>query len=431
MKIEKMNIENIIPYENNAKIHTQEQIEQICNSIKQFGNNDPIAIDENNVIIEGHGRLYALKQLGYEEVEIIRLTHLTDEEKKAYILAHNKLTMNTGFDFEKLEKELKSISFNMNDLGFDDFDFEEDKESIYDKIKNNPINSNLFETFIIPPFSVFDTRSKYWIDRKNEWIDLGIKSELGRDGKLLFCDNLSNDSLPQTSIFNPVICEVCYNWFGIDNSVILDPFAGGSVRGIVAEKLGNSYIGIDLRKEQIEANIVNAKECNCDLDKINWIVGNSQNVDNYVDNESVDLIFTCPPYFDLEVYSDDKDDISNMDFEDFKAVYTDILEKCANKLKNNRFAIVVISDVRDNQGRYRDLTGITKQAFLNKGFCFYNDIILVNVVDSAALRARKAMVNRKVTRTHQNILVFYKGNTKEIQNNFKVLENMDYSLEEF
>lgn len=430
MKIEKMNIENIIPYENNAKIHTKEQIEQIKNSILQFGNNDPIAIDENNTIIEGHGRYFALKELGYNDVDVIKLTHLDEEKKRAYILVHNKLTMNTGFDFKLLQDELDCLNIDMSQFGFD-INFDIEKETLYDKIKNNPINSNLFDTFIVPPFSVFDTRSKCWIDRKNEWIDLGIKSELGRDGKLLFCDNLSNDSLPQTSIFNPVICEVCYNWFGIDNSVILDPFAGGSVRGIVAEKLGNSYIGIDLRKEQIEANIVNAKECNCDLDKINWIVGNSQNVDNYVDNESVDLIFTCPPYFDLEVYSDDKDDISNMDFEDFKAVYTDILEKCANKLKNNRFAIVVISDVRDNQGRYRDLTGITKQAFLNKGFCFYNDIILVNVVGSAALRARKAMVNRKVTRTHQNILVFYKGNTKEIQNNFKVLENMDYSLEEF
>lgn len=430
MKIEKMNIENIIPYENNAKIHTKEQIEQIKNSILQFGNNDPIAIDENNTIIEGHGRYFALKELGYNDVDVIKLTHLDEEKKRAYILVHNKLTMNTGFDFKLLQNELDCLNIDMSQFGFD-IDFDIEKETLYDKIKNNPINSNLFDTFIVPPFSVFDTRSKCWIDRKNEWIDLGIKSELGRDGDLLFCDNLSNDSLPQTSIFNPVICEVCYNWFGIDNSVILDPFAGGSVRGIVAEKLGNSYIGIDLRKEQIEANIVNAKECNCDLDKINWIVGNSQNVDNYVDNESVDLIFTCPPYFDLEVYSDDKDDISNMDFEDFKAVYTDILEKCANKLKNNRFAIVVISDVRDNQGRYRDLTGITKQAFLNKGFCFYNDIILVNVVGSAALRARKAMVNRKVTRTHQNILVFYKGNTKEIQNNFKVLENMDYSLEEF
>lgn len=430
MKIEKMNIENIIPYENNAKIHTKEQIEQIKNSILQFGNNDPIAIDENNTIIEGHGRYFALKELGYNDVDVIKLTHLDEEKKRAYILVHNKLTMNTGFDFKLLQNELDCLNIDMSQFGFD-IDFDIEKETLYDKIKNNPINSNLFDTFIVPPFSVFDTRSKCWIDRKNEWIDLGIKSELGRDGDLLFCDNLKSDSLPQTSIFNPVICEVCYNWFGVDNSIILDPFAGGSVRGIVAEKLGNSYIGIDLREEQIEANKINAKECNCDLNKINWIVDNSQNVDKYVDNESVDLIFTCPPYFDLEVYSDDKEDISNMDFEDFKNVYTNILKKCADKLKNNRFAIVVISDVRDKKGGYRDLTGITKEAFKSKGFCFYNDIVLLNVVGSAALRARKAMVNRKTTRIHQNVLVFYKGDTKEIQKNFKVLENVDYSLEDF
>lgn len=430
MKIEKMNIENIIPYENNAKIHTKEQIEQIKNSILQFGNNDPIAIDENNTIIEGHGRYFALKELGYNDVDVIKLTHLGEEKKRAYILVHNKLTMNTDFDFNLLQEELDCLNIDMSQFGFD-IDFDIEKQTIYDKIKNNPIDSNLFDTFIVPPFSVFDTRSKLWIDRKNEWLSLGIKSELGRGDKLLFCDSLKNDSLPQTSIFNPVICEVCYNWFGVDNSVILDPFAGGSVRGIVAEKLGNSYIGIDLREEQIEANRINAEECNCDLSKINWITDNSQNVDKYVENESVDLIFTCPPYFDLEVYSDDKDDISNMDFEDFKNVYTDILKKCADKLKNNRFAIVVISDVRDKKGGYRDLTGITKDAFKSKGFCFYNDIILLNVVGSASLRARKAMVNRKTTRIHQNILVFYKGDTKEIQNNFKVLENIDYSLEEF
>ena len=91
----------------------------------------------------------------------------------------------------------------MSQFGFD-IDFDIEKETIYDKIKNNPINSNLFDTFIVPPFSVFDTRSKLWIDRKNEWLSLGIKSELGRGDKLLFCDSLKNDSLPQTSIFNPV-----------------------------------------------------------------------------------------------------------------------------------------------------------------------------------------------------------------------------------
>lgn len=119
MKIEKIDINLLKEYENNAKIHTQEQIEQICNSIKKFGNNDPIAVDENNVIIEGHGRLYALKQLGYEDVEVIRLSHLNEQQKKAYILAHNKLTMNTGFDFERLENELKDISLDMADFGFD------------------------------------------------------------------------------------------------------------------------------------------------------------------------------------------------------------------------------------------------------------------------------------------------------------------------
>ena len=94
MKIEKIKVNDLIPYENNAKLHPQEQIDQIIASIKECGFNDPIAVDENNVIIEGHGRYMALKQMGIGEVECIRLSHLTEEQKKAYILIHNKLTMN-------------------------------------------------------------------------------------------------------------------------------------------------------------------------------------------------------------------------------------------------------------------------------------------------------------------------------------------------
>ncbi len=109
MKIEKIKIQDIKPYENNAKLHPQNQIEQIKESIKEFGNNDPIAIGENNVIIEGHGRWQALKQLGYKEVEVIRLNHLTEEQKRAYTLIHNKLTMNTDFDLDVLSEELKKI----------------------------------------------------------------------------------------------------------------------------------------------------------------------------------------------------------------------------------------------------------------------------------------------------------------------------------
>ena len=113
-------IEELNPYENNAKLHPKEQIDQIVRSMEEFGNNDPIAIDENNVIIEGHGRLLALKQMGEKEVPVIRLKHLTDEQKRAYILAHNQLTLNTGFDEEILAAELESIvGIDMADFGFD------------------------------------------------------------------------------------------------------------------------------------------------------------------------------------------------------------------------------------------------------------------------------------------------------------------------
>ena len=113
-------IEGLNPYENNAKLHPKEQIDQIVRSMEEFGNNDPIAIDENNVIIEGHGRLLALKQMGEKEVPVIRLKHLTDEQKRAYILAHNQLTLNTGFDEEILAAELESIvGIDMTDFGFD------------------------------------------------------------------------------------------------------------------------------------------------------------------------------------------------------------------------------------------------------------------------------------------------------------------------
>ena len=103
---------------NNAKIHTDEQIEQIKKSIEQFGFNDPIAVWKDNEIIEGHGRWLAAVQMGIKNVPIIRLDDLTDSQRKAYMLAHNKLTMNTGFDFDLLSKELDDIiDFDMSDFG--------------------------------------------------------------------------------------------------------------------------------------------------------------------------------------------------------------------------------------------------------------------------------------------------------------------------
>lgn len=132
MQIELIEINLINEYENNVKIHTDEQIEQIIMSIQKYGNNDPIAIDENNTIIEGHGRFLALKRLGYNTIPVIKLGHLTDEQKREYILIHNKLTMNTGFDMERLEKELDEIETDLSLYRFEQFEefFEELDEEL-------------------------------------------------------------------------------------------------------------------------------------------------------------------------------------------------------------------------------------------------------------------------------------------------------------
>lgn len=130
LKIEYVDINSIRPYEKNAKRHPKKQIEQIKKSIERFGMDDPIGIWKDE-IVEGHGRLIACKELGYEEVPIIRLDHLTDEERKAYTLAHNKLTMNSDFNIDILNEELENIlEINMEDFGFDNIldDIEEEIE---------------------------------------------------------------------------------------------------------------------------------------------------------------------------------------------------------------------------------------------------------------------------------------------------------------
>lgn len=152
MEIIKLPIEVLVPYEKNAKIHTSEQIEQIKNSILEFGNNDPIAVDNDNVIIEGHGRLLALKELGYKEVEVIRLGHMSEDQRKAYTLIHNKLTMNTGFDMDILFEELKSIEgIDMSefdfDMSFDDPTYEDVEEDDYEVVVPENANTKLGQVY--------------------------------------------------------------------------------------------------------------------------------------------------------------------------------------------------------------------------------------------------------------------------------------------
>ncbi|MFL8888680.1 ParB N-terminal domain-containing protein [Helcococcus kunzii] len=415
------NVNELIPYINNPRVNDQ-AVDKVASSIKNFGFKVPIVLDSKNEIVTGHTRLKAAKKLGLKEVPCIIADDLTQSQIKAFRIADNKVSEFSEWDIDLLNVELDEL--DLSDISMADFGFDEMNQYDVKEKYNEYESGSLKRDFIFPPFSILDSTSSEWQNRKNEWISLGIKSEVGRGGNLAFTAGLNSGNLKGTSIFDPVLCELMYRWFCPINGKIVDSFAGGSVRGIVAAKLGHEYIGIDLRKEQIDANKKNAKQMELDIQPV-WYCDDSQNIDKYIEDDSMDFSLLCPPYYDLEVYSEDERDISNMDYDSFKEIYSNILRKTAKKIKNNRFFVVVISDVRDKKGYYRGLCEVTKNSLENEDFLFYNDIILKNALGTAGLRTRNAFKNRKVTRIHQNVLVFYKGDIKKIQDDFPEITSDD------
>lgn len=413
-----------------------------------------------------------------------------------------------------------------------------------------PMPVSLHDRFGMPPFSILDRRSGQWQDRKRRWLSLGIRSELGRDGGLLYTEETGmaqgfipvhkrsdralqamldspthwsedarrelaaraasgrrvldgapppggggpgawkgrtasgdmraidpkwdsdrdqrgdggtpghlipggnvggaydrsrggvldsaaararlneagahsdqdklnaitgQETLSGTSIFDPVLCELAYRWFTAPGMRVLDPFAGGSVRGIVAAVLQRHYMGVDLRAVQIEANKAQGADILRDRSHMpRWVAGDSNEVLTRAPAESVDFVFSCPPYADLEVYSDDPRDISGMDYDEFLRVHEAIIGKACAALKPDRFAAWVISDVRDKRtGCYRGLPAATVEAFRRAGLGLYNEQVVLDPVGSAAVRASRIFNGmRKTIRMHQIMLVFVKGDPK-------------------
>lgn len=298
--------------------------------------------------------------------------------------------------------------------------------------------AKLADRFGVAPFTVLSARDGWWQDRKRAWIGLGIESEKGRGANALgFSDgcNLSMGGVAYdeakklaktigtegniagnqtgTSIFDPVLCELAYRWWCPTGGLVLDPFAGGSVRGVVASKTGRLYVGHELRGEQVEANREQAEAiCVDPLPK--WIEGDSRTIDKTCAGIEADFVFSCPPYADLERYSDDPKDLSTLDYADFVAAYREIIAKACARLRNDRFACFVVGDVRDNRGAYRNFVGDTVEAFRTAGLDFYNEAILVTAVGSLPIRAgRQFTASRKLGKTHQNVLVFVKGDGKK------------------
>lgn len=417
LTIKYLPVADLIPYARNTRTHTPEQVNKVASSIKEFGFTNPVLVDAEKGIIAGHCRVMASQKLGMQQVPTIEVTGWTDAQKRAYIIADNKLALDAGWDEELLRielEELKNDSFDIELTGFELDEINDLLGVVEDVYDDEDRKGNLEKQYLEPPFSILDTTSGRWQERVRAWKDLGLRSEAGRSDDLIGASEMMKLNKDfTTSVFDPVLCEIAYLWFSAKGSNIVDPFAGGSVRGIVASKLGRNYFGNDLREEQVIENRKQASDICSDPMPI-WSIGDSQNIRKLQSGIEADFVFSCPPYADLEVYSDNPKDISTMEYDDFLKVYRHIIAEACAMLKPNRFACFVVGEVRDKKGIYRNFVGDTIQAFLDAGLSYYNEMILVNSCGSLPLRAGKVFkASRKIGKRHQNVLVFVKGDAKK------------------
>lgn len=697
LAIHEVKTSSLKPFDGNPRVG---DVGAIAKSLEKNGQYRPIVVRrETDEILAGNHTWKAARSLKWATIKVTYVENISDEDARRIVLADNRYADLGSYDNEALSALLSSLP-NLDGTGYDD-DFLKDllgdvsSESAKDALESQ--KGNLSKQFLIPPFTILDTRAGYWLERRRAWISLGIRSENGRDDALLyhvsdtFMGKRAQEIGNGTSVFDPVLCEIAYRWFSAEGGQVLDPFAGGSVRGVTAGMLGRNYTGIELRGEQVaenrnqwleigggtkpaveaveeatiadpnemtpvvkigdiwvkrddtfavgtsrggkvraclqivsdavaaggvkglvtagsrqspQVNIVatiakqynipcrvhvpaggltpelmeaqalgakivqhpagrnsvivarareDAKEAGwleipfgmehaaiveatakqvanlpkgikrivvpvgsgmalsgilhglkangldipvvgvqvgadptkrlnkyapagwqqmvtiikSELDyhdhapttrlgdialdpvyesktlpylesgdllwvvgrrssaekkqtntgSVEWITGDSNTMDELLPDEfKADLVFSCPPYADLEVYSDDPADISNMPYEEFLRVYRSIIAKAVANLKNDRFIVWVIGEVRGtaNNGVYRGFVPDTIAAFEDAGAHYYNEAILVNSAGTLPLRAgRTFAAMRKMGKMHQNVLVFVKGDAKK------------------
>lgn len=506
MKTETVKLSQVQVNEANPRTITNEKFQKLVNSVLALPKMlelRPIVVDNMMVALGGNMRfraLTAISDLSEDELKS-RLFSINDVKKKTEGEQQTLLThwlrwrdSPTAIIIKASElSDAEQSEFIIKDnIGYGEWDTDSltaqwDNEELVDwgiefpdtenalnaqngsgsgsEKQNSAPESSLFDRFIVPPFSILDTRKGYWQDRKKKWYDiigdmgesrndtlvtsLEIKykdlyqrtrehrKELGISFKEYIDKYVSQEDLEKeqakivaqgVSILDPVMAEIVCRWFGQENGKAFDCFAGDSVFGFVAAYLGNDFTGVELREKQAALNNERVEGMNA-----RYICDDGQNVAQHIEPESQDLLFSCPPYFDLEKYSDLPNDASNQgSYEDFIKILENAFTGAVSCLKENRFAAICVGDVRDkNTGFYYDFCGDIKRIFKQNGMRLYNEIILVEQTASTALRASRYMDSRKVAKTHQHLLVFFKGDPKKIKKEFPMIEYTEEDLELF
>lgn len=505
MQTEELKLSQVTVNSANPRTISKEKFDKLINSILIFPKMlelRPVVIDDMMVVLGGNMRYRALSAIsemsaaeinmklangcrGYAQkteaerqnlrvywkawlenptVVIVRADQLSEEQKREFIIKDN-----VGYgewDMDMLANEWPAE--DLDDWGLDVWQDPTDSEGggmETNSAKEGSKDGSLNERFVVPPFSILDTRKGYWQARKKLWRDIiGDMGESRNDTLITspeikykdlylktrkhreelgitfkeYLDKYVSDEVKEreaskvlsagVSLLDPVMAEIVCKWFGTQGCKTFDCFAGDSVFGYVSAYLGNEFTGVELRPEQAEINNARVEGMSA-----HYINDDGQNVGKHIAPHSQDLLFSCPPYFDLEVYSDLPNDASNQgSYEDFIGILRNAFTAALGCLKDDRFAVIVVGDVRNKKtGCYYDFCGDIKRIFRDNGAELYNEIILVETGASTALRAGRYMESRKVAKMHQNILVFYKGNTKNIKSNFPKIEYASEDLEQF
>lgn len=423
MKVEQRKVFDLKFYPGNPRQMSEDVLDDLKKSIKEFGFVDPLIINEENEVIGGNQRLKAAIEEGLEEVPVT-IIKLPKDKEKALNLALNKIQ--GRFDNALLFEFIKDLSVDMVDLsGFSE-------QEIY--LLNwssrfvKSLTGNLSRDFVYPPFSVLDARGKQWREIKRKWQgQYGDELVETKDFLLSRGSCMMTAINKGTSRFDPALAQIIYKWFMPDgNGKILNPTCGEPCTGIVAGALGYSYLGIDIRQEQIDINEKIVKKHHLD-DKVKYFRYNSVKLNEANLLRDFDMVFYSPPYYGIEIYSFDSDDISvkgiKQGYENFMDGYCKIMKNSAELLKNNRFFIMKLGDVREPKGKDKgtlyNFLGDTISYGNQIGLRFYNDLVLVSPVGTASYRARNLFSARKIVRTHQRVLIFYKGdNFSDIKKDF-------------
>lgn len=461
-------VTDIILNEDNPRQMSEDKFPRLIESLLVFPKmlkTRPTVLDENGIVLGGNMRTRALlwikdatlQQLKERLEAQSKYNNMTEYEQKQLIefwqrwQAHPKVYVTYAEGYTEEEKREFIIKDNTS---FGDWDWNElankwepmqleewgldcwQPDQAADGEDSNTAGSSseagkhgsLSDKFIAPPFTILDTRQGYWRERKAMWRERIADFGESREGTLADgetnCMATINNGV---SLLDPVMAEIVCRWFGIEGGTAFDCFAGDTVFGYVAATLGMSFTGIELREEQAQLNNERVEGMSA-----RYICDDGQNVGKHIAAASQDLLFSCPPYYDLEVYSDKPNDASNQPtYEAFLGILENAFASAIGCLKENRFAVVVVGDIRNKEGFYYDFVGDIKRMFNAHGMPLYNECIIVEPIGTLPQRVQRYMRNRKVGKCHQNVLVFYKGDVKAIPTTFNEITYASEDLAAF